>query len=798
MKNNIVNLVLLFLITQHVCAQRGFIDAVITPIQKESLYREKAFIHLNKTKFFIGQSIWFTFYIGKDHNNYPSNYTTNFNVNLLDEQGNVIMSKVFLTENGIGFGDFLLDENLKIGKYYIQGFTNYMKNFGTKNYYLQEIEIINFDSKISSNKFSEELVDIQLFPESGYLLEDIENTIGIKVLVNGKGKMFNGKILNSKGLEISNFIGNRFGMTKAQFFYSKDETYSVALNIDGEIKIKEIPKATPTGVIFSVDNLGELFKISIKTNEKTLPTLNDDDLNLLIYRNNYISDAFSFSFDNEPLQEFYLEKTKMLYGVNIVTLFKNKIPIAERKLFVFKQNEETAILIDKDKETQDSVLVKIKTTNSENKPISTNLSISILPKDSKIYDDYQNIKSAFLLSPYVMGTIENPSYYLKNQNSNNIYDLDLLLLNQGWLKYSLAEKIVELSPKEKFQFESGFNLNGKLNNNKKLEVGILSSSNRILSRSSISNTGTFTFKNILVFKNQKIKFALIDKNNHLEKPKNISLKTSTNENENYKYLLPKAYANNTLIKETKAFISSFEDRIELDEISIKGNNRKTTFKPPENLAENHSTIGALFYKGIKVKEDMTLSGETLFSYFSNKGYIRSNYFSFGRGPVTFGFSGATTNLDYTFPPEIYIDDLVTEAGTDVNILRQYPMSTVDEILINKSGGGSVKGTGGTIRIYLKDGNHNVEKKDNFVELIVSTGFDRAIDYYRPSNNVSNENIFNLTEIDWISSIKTDKEGQHYFKVSKNNFSNDYIFIVNGFSENGLLFYNNSSFNKSKL
>lgn len=801
MKNSIFYTILLFIITQHIYSQKEFIDSVITPIQKENLYREKAYIHLNKTKYFVGKPIWFTFYVGKDHDNTPSNYTTNFNVNLLDEDGNVIESKVFLTENGIGFGDFLIDENLKTGKYYIQGYTNYMKNFGSTNYYLQEIQIKNFNSEISLNTVSEDLCDIQIFPESGYLLEDVENTIGIKVLINGKGNTFSGKLLNSKGLEIVSFIGNKFGMSKAQFFYSKDESYSVILNINDEIKKKQIPKANQTGIIFSTDNINdEILKLTIRTNEGTLPTLKADDLNLLIYRNNYICDALSFSFDKKNVQEFYLEKTKMLFGVNIITLFQNNVPIAERKLFISKQNQETAILIEKNDETQDSISVKIQTINFNNKPVSTNLSISILPKDSKIYADNYNIKSAFSLSPYLMGEIESPGYYLKNQNSTTKYDLDLLLLTQGWLKYSLKEKIEELNPKEKFKFESGFTLNGEIKSNKTDEVGIISDKNRTLAQTSILNNGTFSFNNILVFKNQKIKFSLINKKGSLEKPAKIYLEDPIRVIQSYKDVVPKTYSNNSLINTMDSLTFNFEDINKLNEISIQGKIRYSTFKPPENLAENHSIIaGAYFYKGIKVKKEMTLSNETLYTYFSSIGYIKSSYFSFGRGPVTFGFSGAYSNPDYTFPPEIYIDDLVTGAGKDVNILKNYPMSSVDEILINKSGGGSFSGTGGTIRIYLKDARNEYEvvKKDNFTELIVSTGFDRAIDYYK-SLNISKDNILNLTEIDWISLIKTNKDGVQYFNIAKNDFSNDYIFIINGFSESGLLFYDNTPLSENKF
>lgn len=44
------------------------------------------------------------------------------------------------------------------------------------------------------------------------------------------------------------------------------------------------------------------------------------------------------------------------------------------------------------------------------------------------------------------------------------------------------------------------------------------------------------------------------------------------------------------------------------------------------------------------------------------------------------------------------------------------------------------------------------------------------------------------EIDWKSSIKTDKNGEVVIKVPTNDFSDEYQLIINGISENGLLLH----------
>lgn len=239
MKNKHFFLVLIFVISPfYIFSQENFQTSVIVPLQKNHLFREKVFIHLNKTIYFNEENIWFTGYVSIDQDNKPSEYTTNLHVNLLNSNGDVIDSKNIFIDNGVGFGDFLIKNNYPAGKYYIQGFTNYMQNFGDENVFIQEIELMNPSLKnLSEQKEYSNNYDVQVFPESGYLLEETENTIGIKALINGKWRPFSGKLMNSEGLEITSSKGNNFGMSKCSFTYLKNETYTAIVNFNGISKI---------------------------------------------------------------------------------------------------------------------------------------------------------------------------------------------------------------------------------------------------------------------------------------------------------------------------------------------------------------------------------------------------------------------------------------------------------------------------------------------------------------------------------------------------------------------------------
>lgn len=807
MKLKITSLSLIFIVFfTSIFAQENVLEKLIKPLQENTLYREKVFLHTNKSIYFSNETIWITAYVAEDAENKPSVYSSNLYLNLINSEGNVIEQKNIFVQNGVGFGDFSLNQNLTSGSYFIQGFTNYMQNFGAENMFIQEIEFINSTQTIEKKieNFTNSY-DIQLFPESGYLLKGTENSIGIKALINGKGYPFSGSILNSKGTVVNTFSGNNFGLGKCTFNYIENETYSAVIHINKTTQIIDLPKAKTTGIIFSLDNSNEkLLILTIKTNLQTLPNLEDYNLTLLFYRNNYISEAATLSLisNDETTQDLIFDKSKLLHGVNTVTLFKNNEPIAERKFYVDKSSQQTAVLIDKIKTENDSISYKIKTLNANLSPISAQLSLSVLPKESLNYNENQTIKSAFLLTPYIKGNIENPYFYFKNSNPKEKEFLDLLLINQGWITYTLEDKIKEINPSEKYKFESGFDIRGKiLKAPDNYELGLLSKNEGLAALSKIDNN-EFVFKNVFTFKNDVIKIALVKNDFPLIKPKNISLKIDSIQNKNY-HFITNNYYKQPIIKATEK-VESTEFRVTnfnnypnvevLKQIMLKTVHSKkgnTIYDEETNLAIKHKILAPSFYEGKKVTEQMEITYLNVLHYFQTLGIVK------GLCPFSCFIELRNTKLSFLGKkePKIYIDDVPYQSEESIDLFESISMLDVDEILINKTGfGGGIDASGGIIRIYRKKGDHKYfdnGKIKLYEELLNKTGFDRANNYYKPQYNIYTEEAFNWSEIDWKNNIKTNEDGEYIIKIPTNEFLNEFKFIINGFSENGLLFYNNT-------
>ena len=96
------------------------------------------------------------------------------------------------------------------------------------------------------------------------------------------------------------------------------------------------------------------------------------------------------------------------------------------------------------------------------------------------FHETTSIKSAFYLSPFINGFIENTSSYFNVKNKNRLENIELLLLTQGFEKYNFEEMITTLNPKEKYKFENGFKLKGTVSPLLTTNLGLMSKNNKLI------------------------------------------------------------------------------------------------------------------------------------------------------------------------------------------------------------------------------------------------------------------------------------------------------------------------------
>ncbi|MGI9552440.1 MAG: hypothetical protein ACR2MT_14660, partial [Aurantibacter sp.] len=295
--------------------------------------KEKVYVHTNKSSYFPDDVIWFKAYVG-DSINYPSLQTRVLEVKLFDSNGAQIFDSTVAISSGTGHGQFELNDAVAPGTYYLQARTNYMRNFGEDHHYLQEITILGQEPPLPV-KDKQVKYDVQLLPESGNLIEDVENILGIKAMLAGRGVDFQGTIFNNKGDTITTFQSEHDGLGSCKFLYVKGESYSAEIQLRDTLLVQDVPTALAEGVSLSVDNSGEEnLQISLKTNGATINDQAYSNYTLLYHQDRQLFQLISVARLDSINGLLKTNKNIFSDGVHTITLFADDQPIAERKFYI--------------------------------------------------------------------------------------------------------------------------------------------------------------------------------------------------------------------------------------------------------------------------------------------------------------------------------------------------------------------------------------------------------------------------------------------------------------------------------
>ncbi len=104
---------------------------------------EKAYLHLDKNTYTLGEEVWFSAYLTAGSNQIPSPLSATLYVDLFDGDGLLLEQKIVRLEKGRGKGDFELPSFGKPGIYQIKGYTAWMRNFGDAYFFTGLIQVVD-------------------------------------------------------------------------------------------------------------------------------------------------------------------------------------------------------------------------------------------------------------------------------------------------------------------------------------------------------------------------------------------------------------------------------------------------------------------------------------------------------------------------------------------------------------------------------------------------------------------------------------------------------------------------------
>ena len=444
--------------------------------------QEKVYLHFDNTAYYLGETIWFKSYVVAGENNRLSTLSKVLYVELLTPEGDVLQTQKLKIENGQAHGGFMLKDSLFSGYYEVRAYTKCMLNFDNNGVFSRVFAVYDkpkkegdyrhkqmtvrprskslYSSRVKPEKLDN--IDLTFYPEGGNLVSGLSNRIAFKAVdKQGQDLDVTGKIYNAKNEEITSFSSVHNGMGSF-VLYPDGQKYTARLMSGDRKATIVLPACIQSGYTLQADNYqSQDLRVQIS---KSIG-LPNDTLGITFSCRGRVYAFKTFSVTNDGPALFIIPKSILPSGVAQITVFNSKGQIlAERFAFV---NHDEAPQITTDISASfapfSNVNVDFKLEDKQGRPIETTFSLAVRDKGTEIQTGFSdNIQTNLLLSSELKGYIKNPGYYFEKTDMKHVAALDLLMMTQGWRRYSWKQMAGTEPFKVKHGIEKGLVVEGKV------------------------------------------------------------------------------------------------------------------------------------------------------------------------------------------------------------------------------------------------------------------------------------------------------------------------------------------------
>jgi TonB-dependent SusC/RagA subfamily outer membrane receptor len=379
-------------------------------------------------------------------------------------------------------------------------------------------------------KATSNAVDVQFFPESGSLVENLPCKVAVKAVnASGLGEDIEGVILDNTGLEVYKFSTTHLGMGNLFLNPQPGKTYSAKVKFkDGSEGTFNMPKVSASGYLLAVTQTAENVVAKILVS----PDLVGSGELKIVAQNNSNVYFVSRAVPAKQIITTSIPKKELPTGIIQFTVFSAaNMPICERLIFVNNGTSKIDLKVASAKQSyskKKKVDLNLEATIKD-KPLEGTFSIAVTNTASVVPDEENesNIFTNLLLTADIMGYVEKPNYYFLKNDIKTQQDLDNLMLTQGWRRILWKNVISGLPPNIRFEPEKTLKISGTITTyggkpSPNSKVSLFSSSGGFFATDTVSDAqGRFSFDN-LVF-NDSTKFIVQARNAKNKKSVDIKM-----------------------------------------------------------------------------------------------------------------------------------------------------------------------------------------------------------------------------------------------------------------------------------
>lgn len=443
--------------------------------QYTALPQEKVYLSFDKPYYSKGENLYFKGYVVNAMTHAADSFQLSAVLHIeIRNQDKLIEHKQFpINSAGIAYGNF--EVNLPSDEYTLIAYTNWMRNQSPDFYFTKKLVVIGNTPSVS--KASAHDMRLSFFPEGGTFVAGFENKVAFKATnETGKGVKVKGVVIEGEDKAMVIFQDEHLGMGSFAFTPEVGKKYNAKVEMpDGTSKNFVLPEVKNNGFLFSANVLTDEKKIKLRV----IMGFSEAQLSPFFYIVGHVRGKFIFGKKIE-----ILNKKDKIYQIDVprdqfdndgiihFTLFNDKgLPVAERLVFNENPSKRINLTVRPDKKEyapRERIVLDVATTDIAGKPVSAELSLTVLNGSVINMPQYgENMMSYLLLSSDVRGYIEQPTFYFEN-NRKAKRSLDHLLMTQGWRRFDwsvVLDSTKQIPPQ--YLPELGLEIKGEFVGNKK-------------------------------------------------------------------------------------------------------------------------------------------------------------------------------------------------------------------------------------------------------------------------------------------------------------------------------------------
>ena len=451
------------------------LDVLEQRLRNNQQIQEKVYVHTDNNCYFIGDTLWYKAYVVRADDLHPTDMSKMLYVELLAPDGVVVdRQRVVVSDKNYTCGQFALKDSLYSGYYEIRAYTRWMLNFNVTsrpytrddralfyNYqmardyyrdweglysrvvpvYSRPREAGDYDGKYMYARPKREVPFVKknkllctFYPEGGTLVNGLKSRVAFEVTdQDGQGLTLEGKLDDGTAVKSGH-------MGRGTFAYTPSDQAGrgqLSFTWNGSKYTFKLPKAEDAGSVVTLQDPSF-------DGDKQSPTFDIGSRGCTPAAYAVLCRGRLMMF--ERLQEATSvtpDVSLLATGVNELLLFDaDGNVLASRPFFVNHHDMATPLRVTTDKtdyKPYEPIELSIAATDG-----TAGMPVSVSLRDTRTDDTSYadgNMLTDLILSSDLKGLIASPAYYFESDDATHRRDLDVLLMVQGWNKYTPLREV---------------------------------------------------------------------------------------------------------------------------------------------------------------------------------------------------------------------------------------------------------------------------------------------------------------------------------------------------------------------